>query len=384
MKQAAHEANQIPLSSTPSERVPRSALDQLLITELSEAVEGVDSSTKASVVVPPLDIVHTSHPEGEPQQRPSQGSTDSQRIEPLQPLYTDEDLAEALAAFEDHHVLPPRSMHLPLTTFAHSLINERIEKEDYDTAQQLENALRALNSACQRAQMETQQLAHGQLLVNRLQEVKEKQTTCDAVWEQRIADFKSCAAKKLRLIEEKHEMERTQFEKECQCSEFLQKFTKSSSQLLQLWRLQKSLAQQRQFAEAKHVKKQAEELQRQETAEAEKRAIRSIQQHYMRMILRQKKELECAEAHDARKLRQMEAEMKREKEAAQKLNKQMETRIMDRRTERRQPAIAIPAGETRACTAKRVVRVRCDAGRRLRVEPTKPKNVELDLRLEDE
>jgi hypothetical protein len=277
-----------------------SALEQVLITEVSDAVEGVEFPLKAAVIVPILDIVHADQIE-------------SPQVESLQPFYTDEDLTEAFTAFQNDGAVPPGAMQVPLTTFAHSMMYERIENEDYDTAQTIEKTLCALSSAFQRTQVENQADVHERHLENRLLGVKKKQNTCDAIWEQRIADFKSSSARKLQLIQERHEIERKQFERECQSSEFLQRFTKPSSQLLQLWKLQKTLAQQHQFEEAKQVKKEAEDRQKQEAIEAEKRATQSIHQIYAKMVLRQNRELECAEACDTRKLKQMEIDMKRNK-----------------------------------------------------------------------
>jgi hypothetical protein len=93
-------------------------------------------------------------------------------------------------------------------------------------------------------------------------------------------------------------MKRKYFEIECQSPEFLQRFTKRSPHLFQLWKLQKSLALQHNFEESKQVKQYAEDLQKQETLEAQKRAMRSVQRNYEKLLWRQKRELECADAND--------------------------------------------------------------------------------------
>jgi hypothetical protein len=65
-----------------------------------------------------------------------------------------------------------------------------------------------LGSAFEHAQIKSQGVAHEQQLENRLLGAKEKQSACDAVSEQQIADFISLSPKKLRLIQERYEIER--------------------------------------------------------------------------------------------------------------------------------------------------------------------------------
>jgi hypothetical protein len=120
-----------------------------------------------------------------------------------------------------------------------------------------------------------------------------------------------------------------------------------------MWRLQKSLALQHDFEDAKTVKHHAEELQRQETNEAQKRAMRSVQQHYEKLLMRQKRESECLEANDVRKLKQMESEMKKEKEAVQKLSKQVESRMREKRAPLKRLTIATNSREATATVVKR-------------------------------
>jgi hypothetical protein len=84
-------------------------------------------------------------------------------------------------------------------------MNERIESEDYDSAQQIEIQIRELNAAFQHAELENQAYAQNQSLENRLQEVKQKKATCEITWEQRISDFKDRSSRKPELIQQKHE-----------------------------------------------------------------------------------------------------------------------------------------------------------------------------------
>jgi hypothetical protein len=111
-----------------------------------------------------------------------------------------------------------------------------------------------------------------------------------------------------------------------------------------LWRHQRSLALQHDFEAAKDVKARAEELQRRETIEAQNRAMKSVRQNYGQLLLKQKREIECTRANNLRKIKAMELEMTRAKEAAEKLNKQVELRIKDQRPPLKRSVLPPPSG----------------------------------------
>jgi hypothetical protein len=58
----------------------------------------------------------------------------------------------------------------------------------------------------------------------------------------------------------------------------------------------------------------------------------AVRQNYEQLLLKQKREFECAKANDVRKLKALELEMTKEKEAVDRLNKQVETRMKDRKS----------------------------------------------------
>jgi hypothetical protein len=297
--------------STQTEEEEDTQSHHILITEVTDAVSG-----QSEPQLPPLTLPSSTEPE----------STSSESL-----LFSEDDLRQALADFQSYAIVPTSSMQIPLVRFVHSLMNEAIEIEDYETAEKFEKTIRDLNIAFQQTETESRTYLQTQSLESRLEEVKMKQSSCEILWEQKITEFKQRCVRKQEQLRQKHDLERQQFEQNCQTPDFLQRFTKPSSQLHQLWRLQKSLAFQHNFEAAKEVKQKAEALQQKETAEAQKRAMRSVQVHYDHLLLQQKREVECIQANDARKLAQLEGDMQREKEAVCKLNRQVETRLRDRR-----------------------------------------------------
>jgi hypothetical protein len=103
-------------------------------------------------------------------------------------------------------------------------------------------------------------------------------------------------------------------------------------------------------------------MQRAETAEAQRRAMRSVQQNYEQLLARQKREVECADANDARKLKQMEGDRKREKEAVEKLKRQVETRLRDKRPPLKRSGGTHNSRETTSHLVKRQTRIKTGLG----------------------
>jgi hypothetical protein len=297
-----------------------------LITEVSGAIPETLQKKAPAAVLPSLDL--SPQPESEAEVEVE--------IEPCaepepSPTYSDTELQDAFAGFQQNRTIPPPGMKLILTQFVHYLIGQAIEAEEYDLAEQIENDLRELTTAYQQSDMENASHLQSQSLESRLEEVKQKQLAIEAEWEQKMARLRAKQEQKMLILEQRQQEERELFEQKCQTPDFLQRFTKPSSQLLALWRLQKSLAFQHEFDAAKDAKARAEELQRRETMDAQSRAMKSVRQNYEQLLQRQKREIECAKANDIRKLKALEIEMKKEKEAVEKLNKQVETRIKDQR-----------------------------------------------------
>jgi hypothetical protein len=247
------------------------------------------------------------------------------------PAFSDVELQAAFTAFHEQRTVPPIAMKIDLTQFVHWLISEAIDNEEYDTAEQMENDLRELSVAWQHSDIENLTFIHSQSLESRLEEVRQKQIAIEADWTARIAQAKAKQTEQLEFLEQKHQEERELFEQKCQTPDFLQRFTKPSPQLLSLWRHQKTLALQHDFEGAKDIKARADELQRRETVDAQTRAMNSVRQHYELLLLKQKREIECAKANNLRKIKAMELEMNKAKEAAERLNKQVEIRMKDQR-----------------------------------------------------
>lgn len=332
-----------------------------LITQVDEALEGKDNSTsnqkeetnekfqtdglnvadKDMVLVPKLELNLNENNE--------ENDNDNNQNKPKkqlkqEPLFSEKDVELAFSEFQNNKTVPPPYMREATILYVHAITNEAIEDEDYDLAEKLDKDLKELitafnkayginnaNVSSQKGTSYTTSDGSSATLQSRLEEVKKQKIIAETEWEDRIKALKESEQSKIEEIEARQQKEREEFEEKCQTQEFLQKFTKPSARLLQLWKLQKGLALQHDFEGAKEMKARAEQLQKQETDEAQKRAISSVKVNYEKLVVKQQRELECAVANGKRKISQMEIEMKKDLENRDKLSKQVEIRMKEYR-----------------------------------------------------
>ena len=106
-------------------------------------------------------------------------------------------------------------------------------------------------------------------------------------------------------LEQKHLHEQEDYERSVQAPEFIQTFSKPSEKLLELRRIQKTLALSHEFQKARQVKAEADLLEIQETRIAEQRIARSIKNRYEVLLNHQQQEILCAKMNSERKLQKI-------------------------------------------------------------------------------
>lgn len=296
-----------------------------LITQVQQVIEGHDADeiqpNQSDISIPPLDF------------------TPEEPKPPQQPLFTEQDVENAFKEYQKSKKVPPAYMRDAVVIYVHAITNEAIEAEDYDLAEKLDKTLKELIAAFNKTYGINNSNANmgdasstsdsSANLKQRLEEKKLSRQAAVAEWEEKIQTLKESEQKKIEEIQQRQQVEREEFESKCQTPEFLQKFTKPSARLLQLWKLQKGLALQHDFEGAKELKQKAAELQKIETAEAQQRAINSVKVNYEKLVMKQRRELDCAIANGQRKIVQLEQEMKRDLETRDKISKQMEVKIKE-------------------------------------------------------
>lgn len=333
--------------------------DNFLITQTNKAVEGT--------VIPLLDLTieipaETPHVEVE--------ETATTVLS-----YTDDEIVEAWHNFQETRTIPGIEMKDYVILYVKQLSDEAIEIEDYDLAQKLEDDIKAFTAAFSRAYEEAPSATPSLNLESRLEEVKQQKMMFEYEFEQKLNRVKERENRKLEQLEERQEEERCQFEARCQNPEFLQRFSKPSASLLQMWRIQKRLALAHDFEGAKEMKARADELQKKETEDAQRRAILSVQQNYEKLIEKQKRELECAKANGERKIKSLENQYIKEKEAREKLEKQVEVRMNEQKRAPQRKGSCLPSLNREIPT--RAARTRSAFRKAEEAKPT----IQLDVKL---
>ena len=359
---------------------------RLLITQVDEVIEAHNTNIvptegfnvndqSGKMLIPTLELdndqheekVDTNENEIETSKKSSKETTSSVIV------FNDEDVVNAFQEYKKSKTIPPLYMRDAIIRHIHDLSAAAIEAEDYDLGEQLDkdlnNLIRAFNLELSKANS-----VIPSELESRREEVKKQMAEVETEWEQKIKQLKSSEQKKIEELEAKQAQERLEFEARCQAPDFLQKFTKPSSRLLQLWKLQKALALQHDFEGAKEMKAKAEALQKQETIEAQKRAIASVKQNYEMLVIKQQRELDCAVANGKRKVSQMRGEMKKDLENKEKLNKQVEIKMKEWRPPLKKSNLPPLAREIQSPQGRRV-------GSRSRSRQQEPTVTALDVKI---
>lgn len=107
---------------------------------------------------------------------------------------------------------------------------------------------------------------------------------------EKVKEEEEALNKRMISLDEIHIAEQKQFEDKWNNEDFLRRFSKPSSSLLQLKAVERSMAIAKMFDEAKVVKSRAEQLEKVETKEKQNRAEQEMKVERSRLLERQKKE----------------------------------------------------------------------------------------------
>ena len=240
-----------------------------------------------------------------------------------------EELDNALKLFDKKKVLPPLPQRHEVIDYGKNLSIQAMISEEYDKASRIDAVVARLVQACQADQGTFDTSQKAKVIETRLSSVQTQTKQSEHDWNQKIAEFRSKEQEKIEQLIKNHEAEKSAFEADCQTPEFLFRFSKPSSKLLQLKKQQKTLAMDHDFEAAKIAKAEVDRLQAIETAEAQSRAIEAIKHNYQALLDRQAREIECAKALTERKIAEMQTSKEKELDANQKLVNQLEVRLKE-------------------------------------------------------
>jgi hypothetical protein len=246
-----------------------------------------------------------------------------------EPAFTDAELQKSYDAFKTKKILPDIPLRQPLLNYARRQSINFIINEDYDSAAQADAVVRDLWLACTEDATEDPNSTTARSIQLRLQMLNEQQVSSQQRYDEAIKILKALETEKIEKLVKEQELERQQFEQACQAPEFLQRFCKPSSDLLEMREVQRNLALAHSFEEAKVVKARADIQQSIETGEAERRAMDHIRKCYTQMVQRQNQQLTCARECSMRKIMRIKLELARQLDVNQHLQNQLRIRLAE-------------------------------------------------------
>lgn len=254
---------------------------------------------------------------------PRESPKESQRA----PKYAEEELAAALDAMLKRGKLPEFEMRPFVVTYAKEETIRTVINEDYERAAKIEKAIKEMMASLRRDEASLDCDQQTLLLKNQLAAAQEQQQSLQTEFEKRITELKDSENKRLDELYERHEAERKAFEEDWARPQAVKAFSKPSSSLLQIRRMQKTHALAHDFEQAIRLKAAGDEMQREESHKASKLAQASMKVAYATLIEKQERELDCFMANGHRKLSILESERDRKLKANENLRSQLETRI---------------------------------------------------------
>ena len=240
------------------------------------------------------------------------------------PEPSEEDLDTATRNLITKGEIPPSDLHGPLLQRLKTDSFLALVAQDYDRAAALDAAAARLAEECECEMYLNQKQEEEKTIQERLRCARTNLSRERERWEKIMDVFQREERADRRALAEKQAEEERAFEDEWEDPSILIQFKKASPQLLLLRKQQKKLGLVKQFADAKHVKRLADQLEIEETEGAEMRAITAMQLAHEKLVEQHRKERECFEEHEVRTRQYLEAERRKAIEPIERLIAQLE------------------------------------------------------------
>ncbi|OHT12986.1 hypothetical protein TRFO_16937 [Tritrichomonas foetus] len=242
----------------------------------------------------------------------------------------DDPIYQAMNNLIENHEIPPPEIQREVLCMMKKESVHCIVTENYDRAEAIEESTVYLRQYMQ-AEFSTIKAEQDKIAIEkRIEKVKKEIKLENAEWDQVLKSFKEEQKKMRKVLLKQHQEEQIKYEEKWAEPNMMIPFNKPSSQLLQLRKQQKSLALTKKFTEAKALKAKADQLQKLEAADAEKRAIAAIRNGYQILLDKQKRELECFDEHERRSYTYINSEKMKLIEPLEKLYRSLNITKEDR------------------------------------------------------
>lgn len=222
--------------------------------------------------------------------------------------YSDEELQKAIDDLLKNNKPPEDDMVPALRRYIESEMTEAALNQKYEYGLQLEKATNILNQVTATDPVAIKSENKRREAEERHATAKEKYDSSVKEWEDRISQYRQEQEKRISELEQEHKRQMNEFEEQWSKPENMLEYNKPSPQLIRLRTTEQNLALQKNFERAKDVKLQADRLQKEEQAEAQKRAVVDMRLAYEALDMRQRREMECLLQHTQSTIELMERE----------------------------------------------------------------------------
>lgn len=161
---------------------------------------------------------------------------------------------------------------------------------NYDDAKEADDLSKKFSNAVIESHEEDKRFDRLRSAEWKLAEEKQAFATFHQEWVEKVKDEEACLVVRMNALKEVHDAEMQQLEEKWNSEEFLRKFTKPSAGLLELKAVERSMVIAKMFDKAKQVRERAEQLQKIESKEQQKRATEEMKIERKRLRERQKRE----------------------------------------------------------------------------------------------
>ncbi|KAK8892071.1 hypothetical protein M9Y10_029293 [Tritrichomonas musculus] len=244
------------------------------------------------------------------------------------PSYSDDEILDQINIMMKEKKLPDECYHQPIRNYISRFQLDAAERGDYKKAEELETYLETLTDLLNQDDSESREKMRKEQVEEKIRKVKERH-------EAFLSDWNAEREKKLqeqeqtqKAMEDRHQKEIDLFQAECNDQVFIQRYNKPSQNLINLRKAENQFAMAKLFDRAKHLKKQADDLQQVETKEAEKKMSDAVMIRYQAISERQEREKECLEQHNQSILELLDRKKEKEQlsyeKALNNLNTQLE------------------------------------------------------------
>jgi hypothetical protein len=201
------------------------------------------------------------------------------------PAFTEEVLRSAASVLRETGEIPPDEMVLAVRGYLREKVMTAIMAQDYDEAERWKELVNRLASdELEEKRQQEDQKARLRHLEERVQATKHMLAEVHVKWNEKMVSFENEKRGKFAEMQARHEQEVAGFRQHWNEPTTLMAFTKPSTQLMLIRKQQRLSALADDFARAKELKRRGDELERQETAAAERKASASMKVMYTNLL----------------------------------------------------------------------------------------------------